>query len=128
MAFVYQGQNDCALVSIANYTGATYDEVVRVAITIARVSPETIRYRGVTHNEITLILFGVTKKVWRECKPRRGQYKINGVISWHHPNVKNGHMTACIDGHVFDTNGHVSTVEQYKLRHNFCIRKVWTDK
>lgn len=121
MAYVLQGNKDCAIVSIANYTGKDYAEVRQVA--------EYFGYRpgsGTSTHTIGLILAKLTGKMPIESCPRRGQEKINGLVSWHRPNTKNGHLTACIDGNIFDTDGRIYTVKQYRYYYRMSIRRVWT--
>jgi hypothetical protein len=125
--YILQGRHsDCAIVSLANYTGKDYDSVLTVCAALAGRTVDEIRAKGTPGNIISTALAVLTGKHVRKTAPRRGQDKINGVVSWHKPGRKNGHMTAVIDGHVFDTNGDVMTVPEYRTRKGYCIRNVFS--
>lgn len=125
MAYTLQGTKDCAVVSICNFTGKSYDEVLAAGEIITPNFRTAVRIRGTYHHEVTFILAHLTKRAWTETTPRRGQDKLNGILSWHKPGYAKGHMTACINGHVFDTNGKTWPIEEYRRVYNFCLRKVW---
>ena len=125
MAYVLQGRNDCAIVSICNFTGKSYDEVLEAGKVLNPTFPDKVRMRGTSHDEIMFILAYLTKRVWTERKPRRGQEKLTGLCSWHVAGRRQGHLTACISGHVYDTDGSIYPIEEYRARFNYSLRKVW---
>lgn len=123
--FTYQGINDCAIVSICNLTGASYNDVIATASKL-NITPDKIRQRGVWHTEILPILVMVTGKPWYEINPRRGQEKYTGIASWHRGSNRSGHMTVIMDGGVIDTDGNVWTIEQYRVRMNYSLRSIFS--
>jgi hypothetical protein len=126
MAYELQGANDCAIVSIANFCGKTKDEVFLCGEKNIRPDFRSKVYRmGTSHDEVTLLLFFMTNRCWRMRSPRRGQNKITGLCSWHRGNSHRGHMTACIQGNVFDTNGSITPIEEYRQKFGFSLRMVW---
>lgn len=123
MPFVYQGKNDCAIVSIANYTGHPYDRVLQAAM-LAGLTPEHIKASGTPQERIPVILAHLTGKIPIVRKPRRGTDKLTALASWHHPNRSNGHMNVIIDGHVLDTTGISYPIEVYRRVFNYNLRLV----
>lgn len=125
MSYLIQGDDkDCAIISICNYTGKTYSEVLTAAMKL-NILPKYIRERGTPSYAIPFILLILTGKIWHERKPRRGQEKINGLASWHVAGKKFGHMTAIVDGNVFDTDGSVTPISKYREVNQYHLRKVW---
>jgi hypothetical protein len=125
--YTYQGTNDCAIVSISNYTGRSYKDVVQAASEMANISILTIHKNGTPEYAIILILAKLTGKCWKTWCPKRNQHKINGLVSLHNPGRKNGHMVACVDGQVFDTDGKVYPLSVYKVIHNYMVRRVYSE-
>ena len=124
--YTFQGTNDCAIVSIANYTGHSYKDVVLAASEMANVSILQIHKHGTPEHAILLILAKLTGKWWTVYHPKKNQHRINGIVSMHVAGKKNGHMVAVVDGNVFDTDGLIMPIMEYKIRHNYVIRHVYT--
>jgi hypothetical protein len=125
MAYTLQGNKDCAIVSICNYTGKSYDEVMEAAL-FANLTPEKVAKSGTPDYAVVLILLKLTGRVWTMHKPRRGQEKINGLVSFHQANRSVGHMVAVVDGHVYDTDGMVLDIKSYAARYSYHVRMVYS--
>lgn len=117
--YVQTYHKDCVIISIANYTGKSYDDVLRAA---EMCGAKNVHQRGTPTNLIPVIILMLTGKMPKHLKPRRGQDKLTGILSWHKPNAKSGHSTACIDGIVFDTDGRQYPIADYRRIMNFNLR------
>lgn len=123
--YLTQGLNkDCVVISLANYTGRTYEQVMAAVNTIG-YTKEYVWKTGTPVFIIPAVIALLTGKLPRTLRPRKGQTKLNGIADFHSPSAKNGHCAPVIDGIVYDTDGSVTSIEEYKLDKGYVLRNFW---
>jgi hypothetical protein len=117
--------NDCVIVSLANYFGYSYDKVYQ----------DLARHGGPVNGDPNR---GYFRAVWSKAvaeylgrppivkHPRRGQDRLTGLLHVASPGGFRRHLTIVLDGIVFDTNGTVLPIAEYKLRHRYVVRSIWS--
>lgn len=121
MAYEIQGnKKDCVIISVVNYTGKDYDTVLSYARMLG--IKHDYSFKGTPDTAIQIILSAALGCVARRYTPRRGQEKLNGIAVWKRPGRKNGHATCVIDGNVFDTDGRIWAIAEYRERYNYSLK------
>lgn len=126
MAYELQetGKRDCVIISIANYTGKPYDEVMSYAQSFG-LNPDRIVSRGTPDTHIALIIARALGRAPIEKHPRRGQEKLTGIAVWRRPQRLKGHCSILMDGHILDTDGKIYTIDEYRLRYGYNLKCVY---
>lgn len=102
MAFVSRRINDCVPVALSNYFGMPYDDVDKELDDIYK-SLNQLWIREVGVSSIVCRVFLARRNHFDTKVPRRGQYKMTGIIKTVNSNHDTWHMAIVKNGIVYDS-------------------------
>ena len=106
-----KSKNDCVVVSLSNYFGLEYAEVVKLLQAKGWIDKGVGVYYA-TYMSVIIDLLGRPPII---RKPRRGADKLTG-LALVGKYRRYQHLTVIVDGNIFDTNGEVVPLIQYRAK------------